>query len=155
MHAYQHILVPVDFSPVSQRIIHRGKELAEQYQSKLTLLHVMQDIPLTVQSFGDMPGMMIAPEIQEQLLSQSQERLKQLASSLQVADTTLLEVVEGLPYDSISSYADEHQVDLIITGHSAKKGLMGFIMGSTAASIVKHSKCDVLVMQLPKSMAEA
>lgn len=150
MKAYQHILIPVDFSPVSARLINRGKELAAQYQSHLSLLHVVQDLPLTAQAFGDVPSITIEPEIQAQLVENAQQQLAKLAKEQELSAETKLEIAEGLPYDSIMEYVDANGVDLIITGHSARKGLLGFMMGSTAESIVKHAKCDVLVMHAPK-----
>ena len=152
MKAYQHVLVPVDFSPVSSRLINRGKELAAQYHSRLTLLHVVQDLPLTAQAFGDVPSITIEPELQAKLIDDAQKQLAELAKQLNLNYEVALEIAEGLPYDSIMEYVDDHEVDLIITGHSAKKGLFGFMMGSTAESIVKHSKCDVFVMQAPNDV---
>lgn len=150
MYAYQHILVPVDFSPVSKRMINRAKEFVETYKSRLTLLHVVQDLPLSAQAFGDVPSITIEPEVQASLIKNAKEHLTQLASELELHEAVGLEVVEGLPYDSIAEFAEDNKVDLILVGHSAKKGLLGFMMGSTAESIVKHAKCDVLVMHAPK-----
>ncbi len=150
MHAYQHILIPVDFSPVSQRMINRGKELASQYHSQITLLTVVQDVPLSTQAFGDVPSITVEPEVQARLMASAHDQLLALAKQLEIESPAKLEVIEGLPYDAIMDYASDHKVDLIIVGHSAKKGLLGFIMGSTSESLVKHAKCDVFVMHAPK-----
>lgn len=151
MFSYQHILVPVDFSPVSQRSIHRAKELASQYQARLTLLHVVEDIPLGVTAFGDVSAIYIAPDTREKLLEAAQTQLADLANRMDLGQRVQLEILDGYPNLSINSYAEDNQVDLIIIGHSAKHGLMGLLMGSTAETVTKHAKCDVLVMHVPET----
>lgn len=151
MFAYQHILVPVDFSPVSQRSIHRAKELASQYQARLSLLHIVEDIPLGVTAFGDVSAIYIAPDTQEKLIESAHTQLADLANRMDLDTTVQLEVINGYPNVDINSFAAENEVDLIIIGHSAKHGLMGLLMGSTAETVTKHAKCDVLVMRVPET----
>ena len=62
MFMYTHILVPVDFSPVSQRSINRAQELAAHYQAQLTVLHIVEDIPLGVAAFGDAVAANMSPD---------------------------------------------------------------------------------------------
>ena len=151
MFAYQHILVPVDFSPVSQRSIHRAKELASQYQARLSLLHIVEDIPLGVTAFGDVSAIYIAPDTQEKLIESAHTQLADLANRMDLDKAVQLEVLNGYPNVAINSYAEDNQVDLIIVGHSAKHGFMGLLMGSTAETVTKHAKCDVLVMRVPET----
>lgn len=151
MFAYQHILVPVDFSPVSQRSIYRAQELAAQYQARLTLLHIVEDIPLGVTAFGDVGAIYLAPDTREQQVSTELVKLTDLAKEMQLDPSVKLEVMDGYPNTSINAYAEENQVDLIVVGHSAKHGLLGLLMGSTAETITKHAKCDVLVMRVPQA----
>ena len=52
MKPYQHILVPVDFSQASQNSVQRAADLAQHYQAKLSLLHVVEDLSLGKVAFG-------------------------------------------------------------------------------------------------------
>lgn len=150
MFKYQHILVPVDFSPVSKRSIHRAQELAALYQAGLTLLHIVEDIPLSMTAFGDVGAIYLTPASQEQQANSARVKLADLAKEMSLDTAVRLEVVEGYPNTSINTYAEENQVDLIVIGHSAKHGLLGLLMGSTAETVTKHAKCDVLVMRVPQ-----
>ena len=53
-------------------------------------------------------------------------------------------VVEGHVYRSIIEFADEHEVSCIVMG-SHKPGLSDYLLGSTAASVVRHAPCSVHV----------
>lgn len=153
MFAYQHILVPVDFSPVSKRSIHRAQELAAYYQACLTVLHIVEDIPLSATAFGDVGAIYLSPASQEQQTQNDRMKLADLAKEMNLDSSVKLEVVEGYPNSSINSYAEEKQVDLIVVGHSAKHGLLGLLIGSTAETVTKHAKCDVLVMRVAPAEA--
>lgn len=155
MFAYKNILVPVDFSPVSQRSINRASEIAAHYQAHLTLLHVVEDIPLGVAAFGDVGAVYMSPDTQVVLSEAAQKQLTELAQQMQLSTEVQLEVVDGYPNASINAYAEENNIDLIVIGHSAKSGFLGMLMGSTAETVAKHAKCDVLVMRIPKEEAQA
>ena len=54
------------------------------------------------------------------------------------------EMVVGHTYRSIIDYANEHNVDCIVMG-SHKPGLSDYLLGSTAARVVRHAPCAVHV----------
>jgi len=155
MFAYKNILVPVDFSPVSQRSINRAQEIAAQYQAYLTLLHIVEDIPLGVAAFGDVGAVYLSPDTHDLVKETAQKQLTELAQQMQLGTEIKLKVIDGYPNTSINAYAEDHHIDLIVIGHSAKSGFLGMLMGSTAETVAKHAKCDVLVMRIPKEEAQA
>lgn len=151
MDAYQHILVPVDFSELSARVIQRGKELSEAYQCELTLLNVVEALNMGIEPFGETAGLAVNAEAPREQSQQAREQLRELANTAGLSEQTAVEIIEGLPSTAITDYAERQGVDLIIIGHSAKKGLLGFLMGSTAATVVKQAKSDVFVVQATKA----
>jgi len=155
MFAYKNILVPVDFSPVSQRSINRAQEIAAQYQAHLTLLHIVEDIPLGVAAFGDVGAVYLSPDTHDLVKETAQKQLTELAQQMQLGTEIKLKVIDGYANTSINAYAEDHHIDLIVIGHSAKSGFLGMLMGSTAETVAKHAKCDVLVMRIPKEEAQA
>ena len=155
MFAYKNILVPVDFSPVSQRSINRAQEIAAQYQAYLTLLHIVEDIPLGVAAFGDVGAVYLSPDTHDLVKETAQKQLTELAQQMQLGTEIKLKVIDGYANTSINAYAEDHHIDLIVIGHSAKSGFLGMLMGSTAETVAKHAKCDVLVMRIPKEEAQA
>ena len=57
---------------------------------------------------------------------------------------TRIEVRKGASYHGILEYADDNEIDLIII-NSHRPGLQDYLLGSTAAKVVRHAKCAVLV----------
>ena len=53
-------------------------------------------------------------------------------------------VVEGHVYRSILDFAEKHGVSCIVMG-SHQPGLSDFLLGSTAANVVRHASCAVHV----------
>jgi nucleotide-binding universal stress UspA family protein len=78
-------------------------------------------------------------------------------SGFEAARTRLQERIEGLDgvtavilkghtARTIIDYADQNDVDCIVIG-SHKPGLKDFLLGSTAARVVRHSGCSVHVLR--------
>lgn len=146
MHRYKHILAPVDFSEMGAAVIRRAKEIAELYDARLSVLHVVQDVPLGAEPFGEPTSLILSEEIHEQQLKHSAEKLEQLASQFGLPLSVDRAVTEGFATDAILEFAKERQIDLIVIAHSGKKGFLG-LLGSTANSVVKSAKSDVLVVR--------
>lgn len=146
MQRYQHILAPVDFSDASNGVIERALELAEHYDARLTLLHVVENMPLGIEPFGEPSSLVLSVEIQEQQLSNATAKMQALAQQFSLPLSVEQAVLEGFTTSTLLEFAQEKQVDLIVIAHSGKKGFLGFL-GSTADAVVKSAHCDVLVVR--------
>lgn len=151
MTIYKNILIAVDFSDVCPLVVQRGEALAEVTASKVTLLHVFENVATGIEAFGETAGLMIPNEIQEQQVSEAKERLNHLADEIKLIPNTDAVVLEGLPASTICEYASSQNVDLIVMGHNTKSGLLGFLLGSTAETVMKQAHCDVLIVRAPKA----
>lgn len=58
------------------------------------------------------------------------------------------ELIKGHTARAIVDYANENAIDLIVIG-SHKPGLGRFLLGSTAARVVRHANCAVHVRRQP------
>ncbi len=146
MHRYTHILAPVDFSDMGAAVIRRAKNLAELFDARLTILHVVQDVPLGAEPFGEPTSLILSEEIREQQLQHAEEKLEQLANEFDLPLSVDRAITEGFTTDAILEFGEERRADLIVIAHSGKKGFLG-LLGSTANAIVKSAKCDVLVVR--------
>ena len=82
-------------------------------------------------------------EVYAQRVSEAEASLK--AELGGVADVKPV-VVSGHSYRSILDYADETKVDcIIITSHQPE--FSDYLIGSTAARVVRHAKCCVVVLR--------
>ena len=144
MNNYQHILLAVDFFEQCDIVINRAKDLAERYQATLSLVHVVDSLPITDAGYGaDIPFNL---DLTAELMNNAKVRLTELAVKLAVPEECQwLEM--GSPKVEIIRIAEENKVDLIVIGSHGRHGL-ALLLGSTANSVLHHAQCDVLAVRL-------
>jgi len=131
---YKTILVPVDLShlELGRKMIEIAREIGKN-ESRIFLLHVLEAIPAFV-----------ASQLPEGLLQNTRASavatLREMAPGAGVG----AEVRSGHAHLTILDYADEIGAELIIIA-SHRPGLQDYFLGSTAARVVRHAKCAVLV----------
>jgi nucleotide-binding universal stress UspA family protein len=140
----QHVLVPIDFSATADRALAYAIALAQQLQARLTLLHVLDMTPVTME---DMTAGVVATYLDDletdaqHLLQASLERVQRAG----LQGTSLL--VQGTPTQTIVDTAGEQGVDLIIMGTHGRTGLAHVFLGSVAEHVVRQGPCPVLVVR--------
>lgn len=144
MNNYQHILLAVDFFEQSDIVIKRASDLANRYQAKLSIVHVVDSLPITDAGYGaDIPFNL---DLTAELMASAKKRLAELAQKLAVAeDCQWLEM--GSPKTEIIRIATENHVDLIVVGSHGRHGL-ALLLGSTANGVLHYAPCDVLAVRL-------
>jgi universal stress protein A len=142
------ILVPTDFSTYSDAALKKAVELAEQYHSKIYLLHV---IDKGIQQCS--VDYCITPEVFDQLVEQS---VKASNDKLQKEVDTIIgakkvdvafDVQKGHPAEVILKEQQDKGIDLIVIASHGKTGLLKNLMGSVAGKVIKGSKCPVMVIK--------
>ncbi len=144
MESYKNILLAVDFFEHCEAVANRAKDLAIKYQAQLSIIHVVDSLPITDAGYGtDIPFNM---DLTAELMAGAKERLAKLAKKLAVTEERLwLEM--GSPKTEIVRVAEENQVDLIVIGSHGRHGL-ALLLGSTANGVLHHASCDVLAVRL-------
>jgi len=138
MGKYKTILVPIDMAHVEKgkamtdiAIEQRGED------TQIILLNVVEVVPNWVAS--QLPGGILDESRRSTL-----EELNAIANAANIkAD---VEVHAGHPYKTILEVADKKGAELIIIA-SHQPGLEDYFLGSTAAKVVRHAKCSVLVVR--------
>ncbi|NOT11274.1 MAG: universal stress protein [Methylococcaceae bacterium] len=145
MENYKHILLAVDFFENDAIVSSRAKDLADRYQAALSIIHVVDSLPMTHSDYGlDLPFNL---DLAAELTAVARVRLAKLAEQLQVSESkTWLEM--GSPKQEIIRIATENEADLIVMGSHGRHGF-GLLLGSTANAVLHHAKCDVLAVRLP------
>lgn len=133
---YKSILVPIDLAhrDVGLAMIKRAVALSDD-NAKITLLHVIGDIPAYVQSY------LPEGQLQENLV-ETRKTLKALSDAVDVKADIIVRY--GSPSPVILDEADERDIDLIIIA-SHHPGIKDYLMGSTASRVVRHADCSVLI----------
>jgi universal stress protein A len=141
---YQHILLAVDFFAQCDAVIDRSQELANRYQAKLSIVHVVDSLPIADVGYGaDIPFNL---DLTTELMSIAKNRLAEVAKKLAIAEhNQWLEM--GSPKTEIIRIAKENTVNLIVVGSHGRHGL-ALLLGSTANSVLHYAPCDVLAVRL-------
>ncbi len=144
MNNYKHILLAVDFFEQCDAVINRAKDLAERNQAKLSIIHVVDSLPISDAGYGaDMPFNL---DLTAELMDSAKKRLAELAKKLLIPENgQWLEM--GSPKTEIVRVAEENQVDLIVVGSHGRHGL-ALLLGSTANGVLHYAPCDVLAVRL-------
>jgi len=144
MENYKHILLAVDFSEQCEAITRRARDMADKHQAKLSMVHVVDNLPITDAAYG--PVIPFDVDLTERLMDAAKERLAKLAEQFDVEEgDRWLEL--GSPKLEIIRIAEENAVDLIVVGSHGRHGL-ALLLGSTANGVLHHAKCDVLAVRL-------
>jgi len=140
------ILVPLDFSPPSQRALRFAREWATGFGSELILLHVVEPENLAGNFRAVPPG-----TIQRDDLAWAKAGLKELAQKEFPTTIPVRTVVrKGLAFDQIASVAHQLRADLIIIATHGRTGLKHVLLGSTAERVARHAQCPVLILRRRK-----
>ncbi len=134
------ILVALDSSELSQRVIQSLDELQIQPATKIILTHVMPSPE------PDMEMAVDRPHTSEELLYRHIE--KQLQSYQDdLPCQSELEIVTGDPAVEILRLANIHQANLIVIGSRGLTGLKRILEGSVSSQVVADAPCSVLVVK--------
>ena len=147
MQPYRHILLTTDFSEHSDQTARRACHLAKIHGAELSILHVVEYLPIGDAAYGPIYPFDI--DLTEQMLETARERMTAIATELQIAEPRRF-VEVGSPKAEIIRMAETLGVDLIVMGTHGRHGI-GVLLGSTAASVVHHAGCDVLVVRLQQA----
>lgn len=137
----KNILVPTDFSEVSESAVDYAAELAKATNAKLILYFVFT-VPVPV---ADTPVITIPiPELEKEnmkLLHALERRIKAKHGKIEIE----LRTQPGFVVDEIISFTKEHKIDMVVMGVTGAGKTPG-IIGSNATSVMHHAKSPVLVI---------
>lgn len=143
MSDYRHILCAVDLSDENITVASRAAELANFYHAQLSLLHVVEYIPV------DLANELVLPQqqdIEQQLVLQATAHLASLARQIRL-ERLHQAVVQGSTKSEIIEYAQTQQADLIVLGRHGRHGISR-LLGSVANAVLHHAPCDVLAVRV-------
>jgi len=147
MKPFNKILMAIDFSENSDYAFDYALTLAKQFDSQLTILHVINE-PVDLRGF-------YVPHISfEQLEKEIEEGAEKMmakfcSEKLGAFTNFTTSIVAGIPYEEIIRSAREAGASLVVLGTHGRTGLDHLIFGSTAERVVRGASCPVLTIRLP------
>ena len=141
-----HILCPIDFSESSYKALEAAEELAVHFNAKLTVLHVVQDIPV-LPALPTNPSIDV-PEYQEKLEEAGRIALEMTIKD-RVSSIVQIEslVKSGRSADVIINVVDEIKPNFLVISNHGESGVTHFMFGSVAEKVIRHASCPVLTIQ--------
>lgn len=145
--AYRHILVAVDFSPVSARLLDLALQLAPD--ARITLLHAY-DMPFEDRLERAIHDAALKMTLRQQALQWAREQMSDLLQRCNVNAHAKIDtlVLTGHPPSRILEAVEERDVDLVIIGKQGQDALRDFLLGSVSKHVLTQASCDVMVNPL-------
>ena len=140
---YHKILVAVDLSNDSKKVIDTAVRMAAGAVDKLHLVHVVE--PVAAAYSMDIYAVNIN-ELQQEAINMAKKRLEKIGSDIGLGSDrthTLL----GAPAPEIRDLAAELGADAIVSGSHGHAGWK-ILLGSTAIKVLHGATCDVLTVHV-------
>jgi nucleotide-binding universal stress UspA family protein len=138
---FNNILVLVDGSDFSLNAAKVGASMADKYDSKLTLMHVI----------GKSFSKTTMPDLELEIAGLRAEGSQILTNALQSIGKSENEVELilswGNPLDIILEEAGNKPYDLIVMGSRGLGTIKGLLMGSVSERVSRSVKCPVLIVK--------
>jgi nucleotide-binding universal stress UspA family protein len=136
------IVVPVDFSEITDKLVEYAVHMAGKLAAVVHFVHVVHFYP-----GNTMLGVAYVQECEERLLASAKERMSDIVkNNRERCSGCTGEVIVGDPVDTITEFAREKDSDLIIISTHGAKGFEKILLGSVTERVLKRADCPVLVM---------
>jgi nucleotide-binding universal stress UspA family protein len=143
-HAYEHVLIPIDFSEDSRHAAKLAMQIAPQ--ASITFLHAYE-----VWYEGALQYSSIAQEVIDDYRMRESERsrvaLNQFIRDINAEDLPVKRVIRfGMPGAVIRNYAQAQRPDLIVMGKHGKSWLESLLLGSVTRDALDQTDSDILIV---------
>jgi len=137
-------MVPYDKSKPADRALEYAIDLAKKYSSKISIVtYVSLNISYSADGGSSYVDMVkLQKKSAEYTLSKLEPKLQELKIPYCV------KAIEGTSItETLVSYAEMHQVNLIVMGSRGLGGFKKLLLGSVASGVLQHAKCPVLIVK--------
>ena len=143
--AWQRMIVPLDGSPLAERVIPHAAELARPLGLEVVLMRVFGvPTPVFAEDYGP-----YVEELWTQLEDEAQKYLTEKKQQLLAQGLTNVAtiVTAGFPAEKIIDAARERKDALVAMSTHGRSGFNRFVMGSVTDRVVRHSGDPVLIIR--------
>lgn len=144
MFAPKNILVPTDFSSSSDKALKRAVDIALQHESKIYVLHVIDEIMQCAVDYC--LDISVVKQVEKQSVKFAEEKLRKMVKALPKDIKIAVDIRMGDTYETILKEQQRKRIDLIVIASRGKKGLIHHL-GSIADKVMRGAKCPVLLVK--------
>ena len=138
----QHIMVPYDDSPYSNRAFVYALDLAKKYGAKLSIISIMYSSPHA----SEIKHQTSIDDKKIKVMEKSYKRLRDAAKKFGVQISTQM-LMETSIVDNIISFVTLHGVNLIVMGTRGRGGPRRLMFGSVAMATSQKAPCPVMLIK--------
>lgn len=142
------VVVATDLSVGSQEALRAAAEVASLWKMPLRVLHSVEQLALVPPAMGALAGTVTTPppNVVEELRAAAREII---GTQLQLhgAENASVEVVDGDPGSALVHAGARPGVALLVLATHGRTGLARVALGSVAEHVVRHARCNVLVVR--------
>ncbi|WP_136600889.1 universal stress protein [Salinigranum halophilum] len=137
---YRSVLIPTDGSTGADRGVTAGLDIAKQYDATVHALYVVDE-----RIYGETPALSDTELRFEQLETEGEGYLDDIVErGSAVGLDVQTSVQRGMPYDIITSYAEENDIDLIVMGRHGASAHPAPHIGSCTDRVLRMATVPVL-----------
>jgi nucleotide-binding universal stress UspA family protein len=143
--AMKTILAPIDFSPITRRVIAEAEKLARLVKGRLILLHVIHPPTIVAETGCAQAAAFMAAAGQA-----SARHLQRLRRTLGRRGLAVAAIgATGYPPRQILEQAKAGAIDYIVIGSHGITSFFDLVVGGTASAVLKQAPCPVVVVPAP------
>lgn len=147
------LLVPVDFSPVSEAILDQAVRLLSGEEPLIFVLHVIDP---SLADFAAMHGLGSRDDVLKRMHTHAEGELSRLKSRVPAGIDVQEIISEGAPFVEIIRKAADFQVGAIVMGKFGARGTIEkLLFGSTAERVLRGSTRPVLVIPVDTAVGKS
>jgi nucleotide-binding universal stress UspA family protein len=144
---FKNILAPIDGSDTSLKALEMAARIAEQNNAKLHIISAAEPLPpLATQAGGGAPAYMgnYQQDLHESLKETQETQVTKLREKHPDLEITA-KVIDGRAATVIKEQSKDK--DLIVMGHRGRGGVLSWVLGSVAKTVVDTSRIPVLIIK--------
>ena len=141
------VLVPIDLSAHARQALAHARELIEDSEAEIHLVHVAQPFP----NYGVVDVPPGTEEVTKQEREAIESAMREIAAEVLGAASAVeihVESAIGNPAVSVLDIAERLDIDLIVLGSHGRSGVRRFWLGSVTEKVVQLAPCPVFTVKV-------
>jgi len=154
------LLYATDLEPGSPQVFRYALSLAQRYDARIAILHVVEPLSnfaqsLVEQYISHQQSEQMHQDARDQLKAQIEARLEQFCQDELAGDpegrdrVSSIDVLEGVPSQLIVDQANRLKADLIVMGTHRHTAVGEALLGSTAHKVIHRTERPTLLVRIP------
>lgn len=148
----QHVLIPIDGSPLALRAAEAGIAFAKSQNARVTIYHALEPFPLYMRDESNKLDPDFLRRVEAETCQQGERFVRAAADIAERAGVAVsVEVDRPLhPYEGIVAAAKRGNCDMVYMGSHGRSGIAGLLLGNVTQKVLSHINIPVTVHRDPE-----